>query len=277
MIMSNENRELLKECISRVRSTSPKEWEIIVVDDASNPPYTKEEIGLSPTDTIVYMPKRSNCCNLRNVGMEMAKTDGVFWLDNDTMVSEGWWQPMVEKFKDDVGCVGQPKDSRLIRKPFFPLTQAQCMVEDQFSLDYNHLTGECDFITSYCILVRRKAYRPAYCFGMPTPMLDPDTGANIKINGYKIVVTDKDLPISHMGSQTPRVGGTNYHFYLSRNFTKWFKFWEPNAHIVFDLYKGIPVEYSHNANEPGRTGRRANTDARDLDFDEIPAEYQYES
>lgn len=276
MIMSHNNYELLQECVKLIKGNTDIPFELIIVDDASDVPYKKEDYDIEEL-TIVRMPKRSNCCNLRNVGMEMAKTDLVFWLDNDTMVGENWYKPLLEKMNSDekIGLTGQPKDSRLIRNPFLPLTQRDCMVEYQFAYDYNHLTGECDFITSYCVLVRRQAYRPTYCYNMPTPCLDPELGAVIKANGYKVVVSDTDINVSHQGSATGRPFGRNYLFYLSRNFTRWWEFWKEKAPEIFELYKGIPVTHNHNQNEPNRNGSAMQHGDFDKDYETIPEEYKY--
>lgn len=269
--MSHDSHDLLNECIDRIKTYTDLDYELVISDDASNPPYDIKDA------TIVRMPKQSNCCNLRNVGMEMAKAEWVFWLDNDTMVGENWYKPLIKKTEDPtVGLIGSPKDSRLIRKPFLPLTQAEAMVEYQFAMDYNHANNEADFITSYCILVRKQAFRPCYCYNMPTPCLDPELGAMIKSQGFKVVVADDNANVDHKGSQTPRPGGLNYHHYLTRNFTRWWNFWEPQASKVFELYRGIPVKHSHNANEPMRSGSRGNRDSRDIDYETIPDQFIYE-
>jgi GT2 family glycosyltransferase len=261
MIMSHDNHALLQECVNRLQKYTPFPFEIIIIDDLSNPPYDAKGA------TVIRMPKRSNCCNLRNVGMEMATTDYVFWVDNDTMVGENWYKPMIDKVESDplIGLTGQPKDSRLIRNPFLPLNQSDCMIEYEFAYDFNHKNGECDFITSYCVLVKRSAYRPTFCYDMPTPCLDPELGAVVKVNGYKVAVTDEPINVYHIGSNTPRPGGREYLNHLAENFTRWYKFWEPHASKIFELYKGIPVEYEQDAFEPGRNNSR-NTHG-DLDKD----------
>src|SRR5258706_4679074 len=249
MIMSTDNYAFLEECIKRTRAYTPFPFELIIIDDASEPPYS------IPNVTMVRMPKRSNCCNLRNTGMEMATSDYVFWLDNDTMVGPDWYKPFIEKVESDpmIGLTGQPKDSRLIRKPFLPLTQSDCMIEYEFAYDYDHNTGNCDFITSYCVLVKRLAYRPTFCYNMPTPCLDPELGAVVKANGYKVVVTDRDVNVSHMGSATPRPNGREYLYHLAENFTRWWNFWEPHASKIFELYKdNASVSFQQDAFEPGR-------------------------
>ena len=83
MIMSHNNHDDLGRCLAYLRTYTPFEYEVVVVDDASDEPYKIEGA------TVVRMPRRSNCCNLRNVGMEMSKTDYVFWLDNDCFVQPG--------------------------------------------------------------------------------------------------------------------------------------------------------------------------------------------
>ncbi len=262
MIMSHGKHAMLRECLDNIKKYTPFEYDLVIVDDASEPAY--EPFALDGA-TIVRMPKRSDCCNLRNVGMAMSQGEFVFWVDNDSMVGEGWYKPLIDAMKDDVGLTGQIKDSRLIRKPFLPLTQSDCMIEYEFAYDYNHLTGECDFITSYCVLVRKSAYRPTHCYDMPTPCLDPELGAVVKSSGFKVKVCE-NINVHHLGSGTPRPNGREYLYHLSENFTKWWKFWEPKAHEVFELYKpNNPVEYTHDANEGNRAASRGQHGDLDLD------------
>lgn len=268
-IMTHGNYDMLADCVHRIKEFTLFDYDLIISDDASNPPVKVDDA------TIIYLPRRSNCCNLRNVGMEMAKTEWVFWLDNDTLVNDNWFGPYLGEIQDNVGLIGQKKDARLIRRPFLPLTQAECMTEYQFAYDYNHTNGEADFITSYAVLVRKSAYRPTYCYNMPTPCLDPELGAVVKSQGYKVVVCD-EAPLSHVGSATPRPHGKNYLHYLSRNFTRWYNFWEPHANKIWELYRGIPVEYKHDANEPARIASMGRHQDYDKDFEVIPEEYQYD-
>lgn len=267
-IMSHDNHTLLKECLERIQKYTPFEYDLIIIDDASSPAYD------IPQAKIVRMPDRSDCCNLRNSAMAVAKTDLVFWLDNDTMVGEGWYTHLLEGMKDGVGLTGQVKDSRLIRKPFLPLNQSDCMIEYQFAYDYNHKNGDCDFITSYCICVRRDAFRPTHCYGMPTPVLDPDLGAVIKYGGYKVKVVP-DSNIHHIGSGTPRPNGRDYLYHLAENFTKWYQFWEPHAVKIWELYSGREVEYNHDANEPNREQSRNQHGDYDKDLYFTPTDGKY--
>lgn len=260
MVMSHGKEEMLSECISNLKKYTPFEYDLVIVDDASEPAYKQEDYDA----TIVRMPRRSDCCNLRNVGMAMSKGEFVFWLDNDCMVGEGWYTNLIEGMQDGVGLTGQKMDSRLIRKPFLPLTQSDCGIEYQFAYDYNHNNGECDFITSYCVLIRKQAYRPTHCYDMPTPCLDPELGAVVKASGYKVKVVD-NINVHHLGSGTPRPEGRRYLLYLSRNFTKWWKFWESHADKIFELYKGDCI-YDHDANEPYRQLSRNQHGVIDKEF-----------
>lgn len=277
MIMSHDSRPLLRDCLKNLKSYTDIPYEVVIVDDASTPPYGKNEFSEFGEVTVVNLPKRSNCCALRNVGMDMSKTDLVFWVDNDTMVGPDWYKPLLEKMESDetIGLVGQPKDARLIRNPFLPLTQKDCMVEYQFAYDFNHLSGECDFITSYCVLVRKQAYRPTYCYNMPTPCLDPELGAVVKAAGYKVVVSDENINVHHIGSATPRPGGRTYLYGLSRNFTRWWNFWKEKAPQIFELYSGKDVDYLHDAMEPNRKDSMNTHGDLDKDFETPLKEHEY--
>lgn len=255
--MSHGKEEMLAECISRIKQYTPFEYDLVIVDDASEPAYKDLPA------TIVRMPERSDCCNLRNVGMAMAKGKFVFWVDNDCMVGEGWYIPLVNGMKKGVGLTGQKKDARLIRKPFLPLTQSDCMIEYEFAYDYNHINGECDFITSYCVLVRKDAFRPTHCYGAPTPYLDPELGAVVKASGYKVKVTD-EINVNHLGTGTERPEGREYLHHLAENFTKWWEFWGDKADKIFEIYKG-KCEWEHDANEPNREQSRGQHGDFDID------------
>lgn len=261
--MSHGKPEMLMECVDRLYKYTPFPFELVIVDDASDPRYEPEMFLRKAT--IVRMPKRSDCCNLRNVGMAMAQGEFVFWVDNDTMVGENWYKPLIDGMIDGVGLTGQMKDSRLIRKPFLPLTQSDCMIEYEFAYDYNHHNNDCDFITSYCVLVRKAAYRPTYCYTMPTPCLDPELGAVVKASGYRVSVVP-NINVNHLGSGTPRPNGRDYLHHLAENFTKWYTFWEPQAEKVWELYSGREVEFQHDANEPNRAQSRGQHGDLDLDL-----------
>ncbi len=263
MVMSNGKEDMLQDCLYRLKYHTPFEYDLVIVDDASEPAYKQENY---PGATIVRMPKRSDCCNLRNVGMAMAQGEFVFWVDNDTMVGENWYKPLIEAMTDGVGLTGQEKDSRLIRKPFLPLDQTDAMTEYQFSYDYNHVNGECDFITSYCVLVRKVAYRPTHCYQMPTPCLDPELGAVVKASGYKVKVCE-NLNVNHLGSGTPRPNGRDYLHHLAENFTKWYRFWKPQSEKIWELYiPGNMIEYTHDANEGNRALSKGVHGDYDLDL-----------
>src|SRR5258706_2381803 len=89
MIMSHDNYALLEECIKLIRAHTPFPFELIIIDDASEPPYSIPDV------IMLRMPKRSNCCNLRNTGMEMATSDYVFLLDNVTISSTDCYMPVI--------------------------------------------------------------------------------------------------------------------------------------------------------------------------------------
>lgn len=263
-IMCYNGLEMLQKCIDLIVEHTPLDYEIVITDDASEDDYSKLNFHDKP-HAIVRMPRRSNCCNLRNVGMEMCQGEFVFWVDSDCFVGPNWYKPLVEAMGEGIGLVGQEKDARLIRKPFLPLDQADCMIEYEFAYDYNHLNREADFITSYCVLVRKAAYRPTHCWDMPTPCLDPELGAVVKAMGYKVVVCPP-INVQHLGSSTPRPKGREYLYHLAENFTRWWGFWEPLAPRIFELYKDIPVQYQFDASEQGRQASR-NTHG---DFDKDP-------
>ena len=99
-------------CLRSLEETpSPVPFEVIVVDDASS----DDSASLLPTvQGLHYLRNAENLGFIGscNRGAEAARGEFVFFLNNDTQVTEGWLEPLINVFRQrsDAGLVG----SRLV-------------------------------------------------------------------------------------------------------------------------------------------------------------------
>lgn len=105
---------LTRACLKSLAATSPlAELEIIVVDNASTdrtstecPPLGRSLFG----DAFHYLPqeKNKNFGPACNIGAKHAQSEFIFFLHNDTILTEGWLTPLIKRLVTDktLGAVG---------------------------------------------------------------------------------------------------------------------------------------------------------------------------
>jgi glycosyltransferase involved in cell wall biosynthesis len=93
---------LLKEAIASVKAQTHSQWELIVVDDASDPPVALDEQDLGG-DRLRLVPN-SNArgpSGARNSGMEVASGDVVTFVDDDDLIAPGALALIADAFAAD--------------------------------------------------------------------------------------------------------------------------------------------------------------------------------
>ena len=188
---------LTLQCLKSIASFPPAvPFEVIVVDDASGDPQVellREVAGLR----LEMNPANLGFLKTCNRAAQLAKGEYLFFLNNDTLVCEGWLEPLLAVFDrfPDVGLVGS--------KLLFPdgtLQEAGGIVwndgsawnygrsDDPDKPEYNYVR-EADYLSGCAILVPRALWRelggfdelfaPAYCE-------DSDLAFRVRAAGRKV-------------------------------------------------------------------------------------------
>ncbi len=188
---------LTLQCLKSIARFPPAAaFEVIVVDDASGDPgvqILREVAGLRLEINPTNLGFLKSC----NRSAELAKGDHLFFINNDTLVCEGWLEPLLavlDRFPD-AGLVG----SKLLY-PDGTLQEAGGIVWDDGSAwnygrsddadkpEYNYVR-EADYISGCAILIPRtlwaelggfdEAFAPAYCE-------DSDLAFRVRAAGRKV-------------------------------------------------------------------------------------------
>jgi GT2 family glycosyltransferase len=188
---------LVLQCLKSIARFPPKApLEVIVVDDASG------DAGIQVLREVAGLRVEINPTNLGflkscNRSAQLAKGNYLFFLNNDTLVCEGWLEPLLAVFEQfpDAGLVG----SKLLY-PDGTLQEAGGIIWDDGSAwnygksddpdkpEYNYVR-EADYVSGCAILVPRalwqklggfdEVYTPAYCE-------DSDMAFRVRALGKKV-------------------------------------------------------------------------------------------
>ncbi len=175
-----DQADITASCLaSLLKYPSDVQYEVIIVDDASNPPLEKLLSGFSARfESLVFVRNMHNLgfAASCNNGAEASKGTYLLFLNNDTEVLQNWWPPLHEVIltRPDIGIV-TPKlifpDNTIQHcgKAWKDITVQNCSAQHIYyrmpadatcvsrSRKYNVVTGA-------CILVRRKEFFNLGCF-----------------------------------------------------------------------------------------------------------------
>jgi GT2 family glycosyltransferase len=207
IIATRDKADLLKRCVSSIlEKTDYKEFEIVIVDNQSSEPETRDYLAsLGNEGRIRHLSydKPFNFAALNNFAVRSVATDFVLFLNNDTeVISPEWLSAMLEfAQREDVGAVGA--------KLYYPNDTVQhggVIIGLRGIADHAHrdlprssdgyigrlnVIQNLSAVTGACLMMRRNVFdevggfdeRLAYCFN------DVDLCLKIRRNGYLIVWT----------------------------------------------------------------------------------------
>lgn len=197
--------EMTTECIySILRNT--KDFELVLVDNGSEPPYHPPHTGFFDT-TLIRNEENKGFPSAANQGIEAAKGDVVILLNNDVIVTPGWAERLTG-WLDEFDIMG-------------PMTNysagLQCIsispYEDEKELDERALDlkesyeGACyrvNWIIGFCMVFRRSLFEELGAFDeslWPCSGEEIDFCLRAKEAGYRIGIA-RDAYVHHFGSQT---------------------------------------------------------------------------
>jgi len=144
--------EYTRACLESIKKYTYYSYRIIIIDDASNNKETQEYLDdLNRKQEIVLIRNETNLGWLKsaNKGLSYAKAEYICLMNNDTLVTEGWLDEMIDiaQREEDIGlvnpCWEKPKRVSL----------------DDYARKMKKFKGqyiETDWVRGFCILIKKK-------------------------------------------------------------------------------------------------------------------------
>lgn len=245
------NIQFTMNCLRSIFKYSPEvDFEIIVVDDCSldkSANIISQIKGISIHINNINLGFIKSC----NTGASIAKGEYICFLNNDTMVTEGWLDNLYKTFKDfpGTGFVG----SKLIY-PNGTLQEAGGIVwrdgsawnfgrNQDADLPIFNYAREVDYCSGASIMVPRKIFNdiggfdelfiPAYCE-------DSDLALKIRSNGLRVIYQPASVVIHFEGITSGVDINKGVKAYQVENTKKLFQRWE--QHLLRHQPSGVNVD-----------------------------------
>ena len=281
VLLSYNNKNYTEECLNSIKKFTKQPYEIVIVDNASN------------SQTIVYLKSfesQNNNCTLilntrnlgfpagNNIGILKSKGNFIVLINNDTIVTKGWLERMVEIAESDnkIGIVGPISNS---------VSGVQIDKEAKYkSIPEMHTYAQkirkknrskiMDFprVAFLCTLIKRDVIDSIGGLDerfSPGNYEDDDFCLRAQLAGYKTVIA-KDVFIHHFGSKSfTEDGNDKYLELLEINKTKFIDKWGADPNDIW--LKGVKpksgdIVYPLNENTFIKSFRRATKNISEKDF-----------
>jgi GT2 family glycosyltransferase len=109
IILNYNAGELLLDCIDSIQKSTYRNFEIIVIDNASNDNSHKKCKDRFPTIKLIENSKNLGYCEGNNVGLRVAKGEFVAVLNPDTVVEPSWLVELLKAYQINGDGIYQPK------------------------------------------------------------------------------------------------------------------------------------------------------------------------
>src|SRR3954447_20398234 len=108
IIIINYNRShLTAECLNSIfTNTAGRRYEIVLVDNGSEPKEFRKVSGLPYCFEFIRIPVNRYFAEANNIGVESSRGKFIVLLNNDTLVSEGWLEPLIDVLETSYAAGG---------------------------------------------------------------------------------------------------------------------------------------------------------------------------
>ncbi len=184
-------------CLASLRPTLRPGDQVVVVDNGSTDA-TEEELRRIPwVETLRNGQNRGFAAGC-NQGAALARGGVIVFLNNDTIVAEGWLEELLAPFGDpEVGAVGPRSNnvsgSQLVEEVGYGTADAASIsaFAEQWRADHTQETTECGRLAGFCLAVRAEAFRAAEGFDEGYAIggfEDDDLCMKLRAAGYRLLV-----------------------------------------------------------------------------------------
>lgn len=228
IILNHNGEKELKECLPSLKKQTYKNFEVILVDNASTDNSVNFVKDNFPWVKIVKNSRNLGFCEGNNIGAKHAKGDYLIFLNQDTKVDDHWLEELMSTVTSDAfvglcGCKilrfdGKTLDSIGAYIDIFGFPQTP---ESVYRMD-NHRQGttmEVFIPSGPCFIIKRDVWKkiggfdPLYfCY-----MENIDLGWRARLAGYKVVTNLRAIVYHKGGTITRKMRHAHKKYLTERN------------------------------------------------------------
>lgn len=219
--------EYTENCLKSIaHHTDVDSYEVILIDNGSNPPYRYEDIPeeISPLPTIYRHKSNMGFPAAVNLGMKLAKGDAVCILNNDLVVTPGWLEHLTYYLDYDLLDIVGPMTNTIsgpqqVHTTYYSNQEELGMVAAEWFMDNFRQFKRLHRLIGFCMLMRRSTWQTVGDFDevySPGNYEDDDFCLRAIEKGFRLGYA-KDVYIHHFGSVTHGLLGINYNSLLAKN------------------------------------------------------------
>ena len=227
-------QELLNECLKSLEACSTLIREIIVVDDASEPPLTVPD-----RVRLIRNQKNLGFAGACNVGMDEAKAEAVVFLNSDTRVPYVGLGRLLESLSKSgsIAATG-PLSNNVGHFQRIDSTYTSLDNLELFADEFSRNEGEdrdVDMLVGFCIAVKRAVLQEVGGFDTRFGrglFEDNDLCYRMRRAGYRLVVSARAF-VHHEGSKSIQSLGSEVNHLLSQNHRLFVDKWKEDLESGF--------------------------------------------
>ncbi len=212
VIITYNCRELTRKCLQTLRTTVSLPHEVVILDNHSSDGVTDDLRQLEPPFRVIFNQARNRYAPNANQAARAARGDILCLLNNDTLLTPGWLEPMVELLETQpragiVGNIQIDPRTRMIDHAgmfFCPDGLPRHARKKRLRLPTEDwLEWSC--VTAACMVIRRETF---FAFGgydeaYRNSCEDSDLCVRLKRGGYRHYVSNR-VPIFHQVGSSPQ-------------------------------------------------------------------------
>lgn len=221
--------DLTKKCLESLEKTiGGWSYEVILVDDGSTDGTREYLQTLGSRYTVILNQDNKGYSHNNNLGARIARGRYLGLLNNDLILTEGWFAPIMELFEtqDNIGCIGNIQYSAstgLIDHAgiFFDLLGCPAHARKNRKRLPLGTFSEWNAVTAACLFIEKKRFEELNGLdeGYRNGSEDTDLCVRLRLAGYRILLSHESRILHHV-SQSP--GRNKYNDKNSQRFmSKW--------------------------------------------------------
>jgi GT2 family glycosyltransferase/tetratricopeptide (TPR) repeat protein/2-polyprenyl-3-methyl-5-hydroxy-6-metoxy-1,4-benzoquinol methylase len=233
VIVTHNQLPYTRQCVESILSRTDEAYELILVDNGSSDG-TVSYLNSIEGAKVVLNRENRGFAPANNQGIRIAQGRQILLLNNDTIVTTGWLEGMLEALYDrpDTGLVG-PVSNSVSGPQQIPVTYSDLASMDGFAWQRRGLRDmtEVDRLVGFCLLMRREVLDEiglldeqfeVGCFE------DDDFCRRALQSGYKAFIAGHVF-IHHFGSVTFRASGLDFNEIMEKNRLRFDEKWRVEA------------------------------------------------